>query len=63
MSYKTNDRIEQLELLRSVASANNVPVGLIEVDEDGFFTVHYEIGYGYYTNFEAAVSGIKKRSK
>jgi hypothetical protein len=59
MDYKTNDKIEQLELLRSVANANNVPVGVIKVDEDGFFTVEYEVGY--YTNFEAAVEAIKSR--
>jgi hypothetical protein len=61
MDFKTNDKIEQLELLRSVAKANNVPVGVIRVDEDGFFTVEYEVGY--YTNFEAAVTAIKSRKK
>lgn len=57
----TQDKIEQLELLRSVATANNVPVGAIEVDEDGFFTVEYEVGY--YVNFDVAVNAIKSRKK
>jgi hypothetical protein len=57
----TQDKIEQLELLRSVATANNVPVGVIKVDEDGFFTVEYEVGY--YVNFDEAVKAIKSRKK